>query len=260
VNRLGSTLLRIGLFLLPVSLGHSAESLGDGQGVAPVSASDGVVISAISVIAMHAVASGAPQRALDLRLPDSQSLNIQDQQQPVTSSESDEVNATTVVGTRLLLDQRADTQPSLAGIGSLYWAVRHPTQAWRVFLPILLDGDETDSENRGRAAEPIAAEMLTRERVVSVKPAPTVLARATGADVFAGRIPGPTHAAALTVWAPRADASCVGYSRAHPWGNKEVHWARSECTEGSVTVAALSAREGNSTIVDRVSLGVPEGQ
>jgi len=53
VNRLGSTLLRIGLFLLPISLGHSAESLGDGQGVAPVSASDGVVISAISIIAMQ---------------------------------------------------------------------------------------------------------------------------------------------------------------------------------------------------------------
>src|SRR4029077_7245884 len=146
VNRLGSTLLRIGLFLLPISLGHSAESLGDGQGVAPVSAYDGVVISAISAIPMHAVGSGAPQRALDLRLPDSRSLHIQDPQQPETSPESDEANATTVVGTRLLLDQRAGTQSSFAGIGSLYWAVRHPTQAWRVFLPILLDGDEADSE------------------------------------------------------------------------------------------------------------------
>ena len=109
MNRLGSTLLRIGFFLLPVSLGHSAESLGDGQGVAPVSASDGVVISAISVIAMHAVASGAPQRSLDLRLSDSQRLHLQDPQQPVTSSESDEANTATVVATRLLLDQSADT-------------------------------------------------------------------------------------------------------------------------------------------------------
>jgi hypothetical protein len=75
---------------------------------------------------MHAVASGAPQRTLDLRLPDSQSLHVQDPRQPDTSSESDEENAATVVATRLLLDQRVDTQPSLAGVGSLYWAVRHP--------------------------------------------------------------------------------------------------------------------------------------
>lgn len=93
MNRLGSTLLRIGPFLLPVSPGHSAESLGDGQAVAPLSASDGVVISAISVMAMHAVASGAPQRTLDLRLPDSQSLRVQDPRQPDTSSESDEENS-----------------------------------------------------------------------------------------------------------------------------------------------------------------------
>ena len=222
MNRPGSTLLRIGLFLLPIGLGHSAESLGDGQGVAPVSASDGVVISAISVIPMHAVGSGAPQRALDLRLPDSQSLHIQDPQQPETSPESEEANATTVVGTRLLLDQRAGTQPSFAGIGSLYWAVRHPTQAWRVFLPILLDGDEADSENRGRAAEPTTAELLTQQRDVSVKPA-TVLARATGADVFAGRISGPTYAAGSTVWAPLADPWCVRYSRAFPGKNNELH-------------------------------------
>ena len=104
--------------------------------------------------------------------------------------------------------------------------------------------------------------MLTRRRDASVKPARTVLARDTGTKVFAGRIPGPTYAAASTVWAPLADASCVRYSRAFPRENNEVHWARSECTEGSITrfgVAALSAREGNSTIADRVSLGAPEG-
>ena len=246
MNRLGSTLLRMGLFLLPVSLGHSAESLGDGQGVAPVSASDGVVISAISVIAMHAVGSGAPQRALDLRLPDPQSLSIQDPQQPVTSSESDEVNATTVVATRLLFGHSADTQPSLAGISSLYWAVHHPAQASRVLLPILPDGDETDGETRGRAPEPTTAEMLTRQRDVSVKPAPTVLARASGSNVSAARIPGPTHAAASPGWAPRADASCVRYLRAFPREKNEIHWARSECTEGSVASSAWrrSARVG----------------
>jgi hypothetical protein len=128
-----------------------------------------MVISAISVIAaVQAVASGAPQRTLDLRLPDSQSLRVRDPRQPDTSSESDEENAATVVATRLLLDQRVDTQPSLAGIGSLYWAVRHRTQAWRVFLPILTDGDETDSKNRGRAAEPTTAELRTTERRVTV--------------------------------------------------------------------------------------------
>ena len=33
-------------------------------------------------------------------------------------------------------EEKSNTRLSLAGLGSLYWAARHPEQAWRVLLPI----------------------------------------------------------------------------------------------------------------------------
>lgn len=62
----------------------------------------------------------------------------------------------------------------------LYWAARHPTQAWRVFLPIQLDGYDADTDNRGCAAESATPETLTEQREISAKPAPTMLAHDTG--------------------------------------------------------------------------------
>jgi hypothetical protein len=40
--------------------------------------------------------------------------------------------------------QGSDVNLSLVGVGSLYWAARHPAQAWRVLLP-MQPGDEFDS-------------------------------------------------------------------------------------------------------------------
>jgi hypothetical protein len=37
----------------------------------------------------------------------------------------------------LLPEENSDTQVPPAGIGSLYWAARHPSQAWRVVLPVM---------------------------------------------------------------------------------------------------------------------------
>lgn len=72
---------------------------------------------------------------LDLRPPDLRSL-------------PDETEAVTIAGAPLLPEQKADTHPSPGGIASLYWAARHPTQAWRVFLPIQLDGKDTAADIR----------------------------------------------------------------------------------------------------------------
>jgi hypothetical protein len=179
VNRFTSSLIRIALAILPVAVGHSADALDDVPGVAAVSASDQV---AISDSAMRAVASGALRSTLDLRPPDLQSFHVQNLQQVVTSSDSDEGEAATIAAAPLRLDETPDTRPSLAGIASLYWAVRHPTHAWRVFLPIQLDGYDTDTENRGRAAERATPETLTEQREISAKPAPTTLAHETGGN------------------------------------------------------------------------------
>jgi len=69
----------------------------------------------------------------------------------------------------LLLEEEPDTHRSVAGIASLYWAARHPTQAWRVFLPDL------DSV-AGRAT----SETLTEHHEISAHPSPTILAPDTG--------------------------------------------------------------------------------
>jgi len=83
---------------------------------------------------------------LDLCPPDLRSLHVQSLRQVVTSADSDEVEAVTIAATPLLPEQKADTHPSLGGLASLYWAARHPTQAWRVFLPIQLDGNDTAAD------------------------------------------------------------------------------------------------------------------
>jgi hypothetical protein len=56
-------------------------------------------------------------------------------------ADSDEPQAIAVVTAALLPEEKSDTNLSLAGIGSLYWAARHPARAWRMLLPMQA-GDE----------------------------------------------------------------------------------------------------------------------
>jgi hypothetical protein len=83
---------------------------------------------------------------LDLRAPDLRSLHVQSLRQVVTSADSDETEAVTIAGAPSQLEEEPDTHPSLGAVASLYWAARHPAQAWRVFLPIQLDGDESSAD------------------------------------------------------------------------------------------------------------------
>jgi hypothetical protein len=73
-------------------------------------------------------------------------------------------------------------QPPPAGIGSLYWAVRHPTQAWRIVLPIQLDGNDVDMESHERAAWRATPASLTEGHDISAKPAPATLAHDIGSS------------------------------------------------------------------------------
>jgi hypothetical protein len=125
------------------------------------------------------VATAPPRRTLDLRPPDLRSLHVQNLQQVAISVDSDAV-AVDIVAAQLLPEERPDTQPSLGGIASLLWAVRHPAQAWRVFLPAQLDAYDTDTENGGRAAESATPETLTEQREISVNPSPTTLSPDAG--------------------------------------------------------------------------------
>ena len=125
------TLLRIALASLHVTVGYAADALDAPQGIAAVSASDRATVRA----------TVRPPRTLDLRLPDLRWLQVQNLHQVVTSADFDEAEAVTIAATPLLPEATTpDTDPSVSGIASLYWAARHPTQAWRVFLPIQLDG------------------------------------------------------------------------------------------------------------------------
>jgi len=121
----------------------------------------------------RAVAAVPPRRTLDLWSPDLRSLHIQNLQQVVTFADSDEAEAVTIAAAPLLLEEEPDTHLSGAGIASLYWAARHPTQAWRVFFPIQLDGYHA-------SAERATAETLTEHREISANPSPTTLAPETG--------------------------------------------------------------------------------
>jgi len=101
--------------------------------------------------AMHAVSMSAPRGPLDLRPPDLRSLDVAGQQPIVTSSDSDDAEAVTIAAAPLVLEEKPDAQPSRGGFASLYWAARHPAQAWRIFLPLQLDGYDLSPDGTTRS-------------------------------------------------------------------------------------------------------------
>ena len=101
----------------------------------------------IALSSLH-VTLGYPAGALG----DLQSFDVQNLQQVVTSADSDEAEAVTIAAAPLLLEEEPDTHLAVAGIAALYWAARHPTQAWRVFLPVQLDGYDASADIRATCA------------------------------------------------------------------------------------------------------------
>jgi hypothetical protein len=90
------------------------------------------LITAATVSAAKTVRAAAipAARRLDLRPPRAPSIELQDSEEPQPLE----------IVAAPLSESRAPVQVSLVGIGSLYWAAQHPSQAWRVALPAALPG------------------------------------------------------------------------------------------------------------------------
>jgi hypothetical protein len=67
-------------------------------------------------------------------------------QTPAASDDTQTVATVTVVP-----EEPSDTRLSRAGLGSLYWAARHPAEAWRVLMPVQ-EGSVAYADLRARCA------------------------------------------------------------------------------------------------------------
>jgi hypothetical protein len=131
--------------------------------------------------AMRAVSGGVRGTTLDLRPPELRSLDVADLQQTDTTSDSDAAEAVTITDALWALEEAPDSQPSIGGFASLYWAARHPAQAWRVLLPVQLDGYDLSPEGPlERDAGDATPQALAEQRDVGADPAPIWLAHNTG--------------------------------------------------------------------------------
>jgi hypothetical protein len=110
--------------------------------------------------AMPPVSRQVPRRTLDLRTPDLESLDVAGRQPIGASSNSDEAEPVTIAAASLLAEEALDAQPSSGGFASLYWTARHPTQAWRIFLPLPVAADDLSPEISGRGPTQAASQAL----------------------------------------------------------------------------------------------------
>lgn len=120
--------------------------------------------------AMCAVRGAVPRRTLDLRPPDLRSLDAADS----------DAEAVTIAAAPSGLEENPAARPPLGGFAALCWAARHPAQAWRVFFPAELDGDDLTPENPERAVGDATPEALAEPAEVGANAAPLPLARKTG--------------------------------------------------------------------------------
>jgi hypothetical protein len=90
-----------------------------------------------------AAAPGAlPPTALDLRPPSLQDIPWPGQQQMFPAIDltdipldADSMPDFVIVGAPPMPEMQSDIHVPQTGLGSLYWALRHPARAWRILLP-----------------------------------------------------------------------------------------------------------------------------
>ncbi|MEA3151249.1 MAG: hypothetical protein QOD56_2188 [Gammaproteobacteria bacterium] len=100
-------------------------------------------VTVVSLLAACAALGNDPAAAapalllkpLDLRPPELQSILSADSPQTITPTDAEDTPAFVIVGAPVMLDMRSDTHVPQTGFGALYWALRTPTQAWRIFFP-----------------------------------------------------------------------------------------------------------------------------
>jgi hypothetical protein len=119
-----SALLLIPICSLPVGAAYSADAVRN----AAISRQDATMTIPV-------------RELLDLRPPDMRSTPWMDSVLASIPADSEEPQAAAVVIAVAPLDETSNTNPSFGGIGSLYWAARHPTRAWTMLLPTSA-GDE----------------------------------------------------------------------------------------------------------------------
>ena len=95
-----------------------------------------LLAAAVSLLLVGTVYADADasNATLDLRTPDVHSIPRLDRiTAPAGSQEPKDIPA---LGAPLPAERGSDLHVSGTGIGSLYWAIRHPAKAWQVVLPI----------------------------------------------------------------------------------------------------------------------------
>jgi hypothetical protein len=98
-------------------------------------------VAVVSLLALAAAlgnvpAAAGPQKPLDLRPPDLQGILLTDTPPAIAPIDAEDAPAFVIEGAPQLTEMQSDTHVPQTGIGSLYWALRHPTRAWRIVLPV----------------------------------------------------------------------------------------------------------------------------
>jgi hypothetical protein len=137
------------LLLLPgcwlaINVAHSAEPLAGIVRIAAISAPNVVTVPKAHALAAAGNVEPDMPAPLDLRPPDLASAQGTDSPVAPDPEDWDEQRPVAVVAGSSQSQDTSGTYVSPAGIGSLYWAARHPTQAWRVLLPVQ-PGDEFEA-------------------------------------------------------------------------------------------------------------------
>ena len=101
---------------------------------------------------------------LDLQPPDLRTFQVRLPPEATFPADADEMPHVAIVSAPPTPEESSYTHLSRSGIGSIYWAARHPAQAWRVLLPIVPGDGST-------AFEDIRAECATFVRSPGGQPA-----------------------------------------------------------------------------------------
>jgi hypothetical protein len=90
---------------------------------------------------------------LDLRPPDLRRMSVQLPPEASLPADADQMVDVAIVSAPPRPEESSNTHLSRSGIGSIYWAARHPAQAWRVLLPVVPgDGSAAFEDLRAECA------------------------------------------------------------------------------------------------------------
>jgi len=93
------------------------------------------LLGVAAALGTEAAAAAQPQKALDLRPPALWSIPPMHSPSTVEPIGMDDSLDFVIVGAPQFPEIQSENQVPPSGLGSLYWAFRNPTQAWRILLP-----------------------------------------------------------------------------------------------------------------------------